>query len=83
MAFINRWKISQNWERNVKASDSAIWTYLHFKPRQRRRSLFVNGLRLEESVPEGTKSLLNDKTNILSSFSYTVQTPTPPPQKWS
>ena len=24
MAFINRWKISQNWERNVKASDSAI-----------------------------------------------------------
>ena len=83
MAFINRWKISQNWERNVKASDSAIWTYLYFKPRQRHRSLFVNGLRLEESVPEGTKSLLNDKTNILSSFSYTVQTPTPPPQKWS
>ena len=27
MAFINRWKISQNWEQNAKASDSAIWTF--------------------------------------------------------
>ena len=27
MAFINRFKISQNWEQNAKASDSAIWTF--------------------------------------------------------
>ena len=51
--------------------------HFHFEPGQRHWSLFENGLRLEETVLEGTKSLINERTNILTRFSYTVQSSPP------
>ena len=38
--------------------------HFYFEPGQRHWSLLDNGLRLAERVPEGTKSLLNERTNI-------------------
>ena len=79
MAFIHRWKISQNWEQNAIRLVTRRFENFQFKPGQRHWSLFENGLRPEETVLEGTKSLISERT--ISCHGSVIPFNLPPPPK--
>ena len=70
MAFINRWKISRNWERNAKASDFVDLNIFTSNLDSDIEAYLITAYDLKREflkVP-----LLNERTNILSRFSYAV-----------